>query len=217
MFIWPAIVVEGTEFALNGRNVSYRFHVDASTGDLRSDHFGASVTGPIPIDPTPIIDGWTGMPDRVRREFPDQGRGDFRVPAFRVRQAEGHTVTALRYQSHDILPGKPSLEGLPATFGSDKDVSTLVVHLYDEYSAVGVDLHYSIFPEHDAIVRRVQVNNQGSGSISIEALSSMSVDLPCEELDMISLRGDWARETHPVRRKIDYGVQGFVTRLKLLW
>lgn len=204
-----AIVVEGKTFALNGYNVSYRFHVDESTGDLRSDHFGGSVSGPIPDDSAPIMNGWTGMPDRVRREFPDQGRGDFRIPAIRIRQSQGHTVSAFRYDSHTVLKGKPALAGLPATFGTEEDVSTLVVHLYDQHSEVAADLMYSIFPKHDAIVRSVRITNKGEGTISIEALSSMSVDLPCEDFDMIGLRGDWAREAHRQRRKVDYGIQGF--------
>ncbi|GFF37947.1 probable alpha-galactosidase G [Aspergillus udagawae] len=204
-----SIVVNGKTFTLNGCKVSYRFHVDESTGDLHSDHFGGSVSGPIPDDPAPIINGWTGMPDRVRREFPDQGRGDFRVPAIRIRQSQGHTVSAFRYESHTVVKGKPAQPGLPATFGTEEDVTTLVVHLYDQYSEVAADLMYSIFPKYDAIVRSVSVTNKGKGTITIEALSGMSVDLPCEDFDMISLRGDWAREAHRQRRKVDYGIQGF--------
>jgi alpha-galactosidase len=207
-FSVTAIVVNGKTFTLNGCKVSYRFHVDESTGDLRSDHFGGSVNGPIPDDPAPIINGWTGMPDRVRREFPDQGRGDFRVPAIRIRQSQGHTVSAFRYESHTVVKGKPALPGLPATFGTEEDVTTLVVHLYDQYSEVAADLMYSIFPKYDAIVRSVSITNKGKGTITIEALSGMSVDLPCEDFDMISLRGDWAREAHRQRRKVDYGIQG---------
>ncbi|RLL98923.1 hypothetical protein CFD26_106796 [Aspergillus turcosus] len=148
-----AIVVEGKSFALNRYNVSYRFHIDESTGDLRSDHFRGRVSGPIPNDPAPIINGWTGMPDRVRREFPDQGRGDFRVPAIRIRQSQGHTVSAFRYDSHAVVAGKPALPGLPATFGTEEVVTTLVVHLYDQYNEVAADLMYSVFEKYDAIVR----------------------------------------------------------------
>ncbi|CEJ57078.1 Putative Alpha-galactosidase C [Penicillium brasilianum] len=204
-----AVVVDGTTFALNGDNFSYRFHVDNETGDLWSDHFGASVTGAIPYENVPAVNGWVGMPGRVRREFPDQGRGDFRIPAIRIRQSEGYTVSDLQYQSYDVIQGKPELPGLPATFGTDKDVTTLVVHLYDHYSAVAADLSYSVFPKYDAIVRSVKVTNKGKDNITIEALASLSVDFPYQDLDMISLRGDWAREAHRERRKVEYGIQGF--------
>ncbi|KAL5342685.1 Melibiase-domain-containing protein [Aspergillus crustosus] len=204
-----SVTVNGTSFALNGRNVSYLFHVDESTGELRSEHFGGLVTGQIPNDPAPIVDGWTGMPDRVRCEFPDQGRGDFRIPAVRITQAEGHTVSAFKYQSHEVLEGKPALPGLPATFGDAGHATTLVVHLYDKYSNVAADLTYTVFPEFDAIVRSASVSNKGKESITVESLASVSVDFPSEEFETISLHGDWVRETHRQRQKLGYGVQSF--------
>lgn len=153
------------------------------------------------------------MQSRIRREFPDQGRGDFRVPAIRIRESAGYTVSDLQYQSHTIVPGKPSLDGLPATFGNEDDVTTLVVHLYDNYSSIAADLMYSVFPKSDAIVRSVNVTNKGHGEITIESLASMSVDMPMEEWDMIGLRGDWAREAHRERRRVEYGLQGYVVPL----
>lgn len=200
--------MDGTSVALHGNNVSYLFHADDSTGDLLSDHFGGSVTGQMPTDPTPIVNGWTGMSGRVRREFPDQGRGDFRSPAIRIRQSGAHTISALQYQSHTVVKGKPALPGLPATFGDENDVTTIIIHLYDKYSLIAADLMYSVFPRYDAIVRSVTVTNKGKGAIVLEDLASLSVDLPFGDLDMIYLRGEWARETHRQRRRIDYGLQG---------
>jgi alpha-galactosidase len=207
--------VDGTTFALNGDNVSYRFHVDNTTGDLLSDHFGGTVTGDIPTEIVSEVNGWVGEPGRVRREFPDQGRGDFRTPAIRIRQTEGYAVSDLQYQSHTVTAGKPGLPGLPATFGTADDVTTLVVHLYDNYSSVAADLSYSIFPKYDAIVRSVNVTNMGKGNITVEALASMSVDFPYEDLDMITLSGDWAREAHRQRRKVERGTQGYVEYFKV--
>lgn len=201
------ISVEGTSFSLNGNRTSYRFHVDNSTGDLIGDHFGASAYETVSI-PEPVVNGWVGLPGRVRREFPDLGRGDFRSPAVRIRQTAGYTVSELQYQSHEVVAGKPSLPGLPAFFGSDQDVSTLVVRMYDNYSAIEVDLSYSVFPAYDAIVRSVNITNMGEGNITVEKLASFSVDLPYTELDMIELRGDWARENMRTRRKVEYGTQG---------
>ncbi|KAL4804942.1 Melibiase-domain-containing protein [Aspergillus unguis] len=205
------ITANGTSFSLAGKTLSYRFHANSTTGDLITDHFGGSVSGAVPTPKEPAVNGWVGMPGRVRREFPDQGRGDFRVPAVRVRQTEGYTVSDFQYQSHEIVAGKTvdKLGGLPALFGDEGEVSTLVVHLYDNYSSVAADLSYSVFPEFDAVVRSVNVTNKGKGNITVEGLASFSVDFPLEELEMISLRGDWAREAHRQRRVVDYGVQGF--------
>lgn len=129
----------------------------------------------------PSVSGWVGLSGRVKREFPDLGRGDFRVPAVRIRQSEGYTVTDSRYQSHDVVQGKPALPGLPSTFGNNDEVTTLVVHMYDNYSAIAADLTYSVFPRLDAIVRSVNITNQGENNITVEKLASFSVDLPYDD------------------------------------
>lgn len=142
------------------------------------------------------------------REFPDLGRGDFRSPAVVIKHEEGFTVSAFKYQSHTVLDGKPSLEGLPATFGTEEEVKTLVVHMLDEVSSIAADLSYSVFPEHDAIVRSVKIINKSQKNVSVEKLASFSVDFPTGEYDMIGLRGDWSRERNQFRRRVDYGTQG---------
>ncbi|KAM0479585.1 hypothetical protein ACHAPX_004802 [Trichoderma viride] len=204
------ISVSGKSFALNGDNVSYRFHVDDDSNDLIGDHYGGPATedGVFPPIIGPI-QGWVDLIGRQRREFPDLGRGDFRTPAVHIKQSAGYTVSEFQYKSHSIVKGKPALQGLPSTFGDAGDVSTLVVHMYDNYSSVAADLTYSIFPKYDAIVRSVNITNNGKGNITIEKLASLSVDLPYEEFDMLELKGDWAREGMRVRRKVDYGSQGF--------
>lgn len=199
--------MDGTSFALNGDHSSYRFHVDELTGDLLSDHFGGSATESMAILP-PAVNGWVDMIGRVKREYPDLGRGDFRIPALQIRQSEGYTVSDLQYRSHRVARGKPGLPGLPSTFGTEDDVSTLVVSLFDNYSSIAVDLSYSIFPKYDAVVRSVNITNEGQGNITIEKAASLSVDLPFEDLELIELRGDWAREAMRTRRKVDYGTQG---------
>ncbi|RDW64541.1 alpha-galactosidase [Aspergillus mulundensis] len=203
------VVVTDSSFALNGRTCSYTFHVDVPTGDLRSDHFGARIRGPIPVDPEPIVDGWTGMPDRVRREFPDQGRGDFRVPACRITQGAGHTVSAFKFRGCEVVRGKPEGDGLPGTFGTADDATTLIVRLDDEVSCLEAELRYTVFPAYDAIVRSARIVNKSAGHVAVEQLASLCVDFPYEHggLEMVSLRGDWAREAHRLRRRVEYGVQ----------
>ncbi|KAF5229939.1 hypothetical protein FAUST_10103 [Fusarium austroamericanum] len=202
------IVVDGTSFALNGKNVSYRFHVDSATGDLLLDHFGSRVTEN-PIAQIQSNGGGWSTQAHLRREFPDLGRGDFRTPAVHIKHAKGFTVCDFKYKSYTITKGKPALEKLPCTFGSDDDVSTLVIHLCDEQSSVGADLSYSIFPNSDAIVKNVRVINNSDDVIVVEKLASFSVDFPHDEYDMLHLRGEWTRECSRTRRKVEYGTQGF--------
>ena len=182
--------------------------MENGTGDLLTDHFGGSVDEDgISVEPGPI-QGWVTLIGRVRREFPDSGRGDFRTPAVRIKQTAGHEVSYFQYQNHTVTSGKPTLPGLPHTFGEDDEVSTLVVNMYDNYSHVAAELSYSVFPKHDAIARSVKITNRGNGTIEIGKLASFSIDLPYLDLDMLELRGDWAREGMRLRRKVDYGSQG---------
>lgn len=184
--------------------MSYLFHVDHTTGDLTSDHFGGPVTDFTP--PAYVsASGWADGFNLVRREFPDIGRSDFRLPAIHIRHADGNTVSAFYYQSHEIVAGKPALPGLPATWGGDGDVTTLQVEMYDNYSDVSAMLSYSVFPKYNAIARSFRITNEGGSVIEIERAASFSIDLPNLDLNMIDLQGDWARERHRDVRPIRYG------------
>ena len=151
--------------------------------------------------------GWASSQGHLRREFPEAGRSDFRIPAVQIKQAGGYVISDFRYQSCTILDGKPELEGLPSTFGSDEDVKTLVIRMYDSVSEVAADLSYSIFPKHDAIVRSAKITNEGSADVVIERLST-SFDLPYDKYEFLAQHGDWGRERTRLRRRVDPGVQG---------
>ncbi|KAF4980008.1 hypothetical protein FZEAL_3870 [Fusarium zealandicum] len=202
------IVVDGTSFALNGKNVSYRLHVDTETGDLILDHFGGRVTEDPLTHGFSEGGGWTTQA-HLRREFPDLGRGDFRSPAVSIKHEQGSVISDFRYKSHSVIDGKPALSGLPSTFGQDDEVATLVIHLWDSYSSVAADLSYSIFPNYDAIVRAVKITNEGNKTISVEKLASLSVDLPHGDYEMLQLQGEWSRECNRIRRRLEQGSQSF--------
>jgi alpha-galactosidase len=187
------------------------FHVDPTTGDLVSDHFGGPVddfTLPASVDER----GWHDNLAVQRREFPDIGRSDFRLPAIHIQHADGNTVSEFLYQSHEIQPGKPALPGLPSTYGNEEEVTTLVVTLYDNYSDVSAALSYSIFPKYNAIARSFQITNNGSQDIIIERAASFSVDFPNLELDMVELHGDWSHEFNKQRRTVKFGETRYILK-----
>ncbi|KAF2703246.1 glycoside hydrolase family 36 protein [Pleomassaria siparia CBS 279.74] len=202
------ITATGTNFTLTGDGVSYLFHVDRFSGDLVSDHFGGRATDFTP--PAAIYQGgWSDGLTNTRREFPDVGRSDFRLPAIHIQHESGSTVSEFLYQTHKVVEGKPPLPGLPSTYGNESDVSTLIVNLYDNYSDISAVLSYSIFPRENAIARSFQIINNGTSQITIERAASFSADLPNLDLDMIEIHGDWAHEFNRVNRKIDYGETTF--------
>jgi alpha-galactosidase len=77
------------------------FHVDHNSGDLVADHFGGAISDFTP-PAVPWDAGWNAEMANDRREFPDFGRSDPRLPAIHIEHADGDTVSAFRYQSHNI-------------------------------------------------------------------------------------------------------------------
>lgn len=95
-------------------------------------------------------------------EYPSNGLGDFREGCISVRTADGHVGSVLSYVSHEIVQGKPALEGLPATFGTDEECETLRLVCEDKYINMQVELLYTVFQDTDVITRSVRVTNTGS-------------------------------------------------------
>lgn len=143
----------------------------------------------------------------VRREYPDYGRGDFRTPAYVIRQENGSRVTAFSYESHEIYRGKKPLEGLPATYTrNEEDADTLEICLRDPVTEAVILLSYTVFCSLPVITRHVQIMNQGTQKLVLERALSASIDLPDSEYEMVYLTGAWARERHIRVRKPDHGI-----------
>lgn len=87
-------------------------------------------------------------------EYPTGGVGDYRESCLGIRTAGGHVGSMLSYVSHEIFAGKPALEGLPATFGTEEECTTLKIVCCDSYVGMQVELLYTVFHDNDAITRR---------------------------------------------------------------
>ena len=85
-------------------------------------------------------------------EYSTWGGGNFREPCLRVQTAQGSGNCELFFDSYRIVPGKPSLEGLPACFGENS--STLEITLKDPVLELRVHLLYSVFEDSDVICAR---------------------------------------------------------------
>lgn len=197
-------VVPGPQpvFILRTPSFSYILRVDAN-GDLVHAHFGApSSTAPAEAHD---LGGW--VREQCRREFPDVGRGDMRLPAVHIQHASGHTVSHFSYAGYKVLEGKPALVGQPHTHGGEDAVSTLQVQMKDSKSDVTATLSYSVFAR-GAIARSVAIRNDSKKEIRIERLASLSLDMPSGPLEMVHHYGNWGREFAHVRRKVEHGNQG---------
>ena len=143
--------------------------------------------------------------DTAPMEYSGFGTGDFRRTAIRIRSHEGNTATDPRYVSHKIYNGKPSLDGLPATWVSDdRQAQTLEILTRDAVTGAEVTLLYTVFAEHPVITKSVRVKNSGSHPFVIEDLMSCVVNLPSMDYSAVSLYGkhlaERAAQAHPLTR-----------------
>lgn len=145
--------------------------------------------------------------DITPMELPTNGAGDFRISALSVKNADGNTVTDVRYHGHKITKGKPALCGLPATFATDGEAETLEIELRDPVTGVKVFLLYTVFEQYGAMTRSMRVENAGTAAVELQRAYSACLDLPSMDYDMVHLYGKWAKENTTVRHPLQHGIQ----------
>ena len=159
--------------------------------------------------------------DSFPMEYPAGGIGDYRESALEVRNAQGFTCCELLFDSYTVMEGKPSLPGLPASFGTSEEVTTLQILCRDPYLPLSVTLSYSVFPQEDMITRSVKVTYEalseegkhGTGALPednplyLEKVFSASMDMDQRDFEVLTLTGSWAKERHIQRLPLGYGRQ----------
>ena len=146
--------------------------------------------------------------EHIRQEYAVCGAGDTRLPALDARMADGSRLLDLQYQSHAVTPGKPPIEGLPATYTEqDGEADTLTVTLADPLAGVTVTLFYTVFAQLPAIARHAEITCTGENPVSLDRAMSLCLDLPDSDYEMVELTGAWARERHVATRPLAEGVQ----------
>ena len=146
--------------------------------------------------------------EHIRQEYAVCGAGDTRLPALDARMADGSRLLDLQYQSHAVTPGKPPIEGLPATYTEQNDeADTLTVTLADPLAGVTVTLFYTVFAQLPAIARHAEIACTGENPVSLDRAMSLCLDLPDSDYEMVELTGAWARERHVATRPLAEGVQ----------
>ncbi|NJJ40028.1 alpha-galactosidase [Paenibacillus apii] len=163
---------------------------------------------PLSANPYPHGKGSGFSLDTQPREYPGYGTSDFREPAFQFECEDGSTVVDLRYSGHRIFPGKPALEGLPATYAeSDDEAETLELELRDNVTGLRALLRYTVFARHDAIARSVRFINDGRGRLKLLRAISASVDFGDADFRMLQLSGGWSNERNALVRPLCKGLQ----------
>lgn len=144
----------------------------------------------------------------TKQEYPSYGTGDFRYPAFEIRQQNGSRINNFEYVCHSIYQGKKKIEPLPATYvEEDTEAVSLEIELYDSLINTKLILTYTIYEKEPIITRNVKFINEGNAEIYLTNAMSASIDLPDMDFEMIQLSGAWARERYVKNRKLEHGIQ----------
>ncbi|MBP5282963.1 MAG: alpha-galactosidase, partial [Lachnospiraceae bacterium] len=203
-------------FLLETKDTTYLMAIMGEEGFLGHLYYGKkleNVTGVLALARTEEPPFLPEKNDRDRSSFFDalpfeyssNGVGDFRESSLKIRTQEGHDGESLTYVKQEIFQGKRKLEGLPATFGTEQEVTTLVITREDPVIGAVVELSYSVFEKENVIARSVKVTNGSDVPFMIEKVMSMCLDMEAKDMDVLTLHGSWARERHMERKPLGHG------------
>jgi alpha-galactosidase len=168
------------------------------------------------FSPNPADSGREISLDTIPLEYPVYGNSDFRSPALEVFQPEdGSRIVDLRFKDHEIVAGKRSLTGLPATWVErEAEAATLVVGLEDSKLGLRVELSYTVFANNPAIARSARILNRGQFPIILQRALSCSVDFPSShtQADFLHLFGAHLREREIRCTRLRPGAQSIESR-----
>ena len=144
--------------------------------------------------------------DTLPQEYPANGNGDFRSPAYQMQFNNGTTVTDFKYKKFHIYKGKRKLEGLPSTYvEKEAEATSIDITLEDEQTGLVAILTYSTYEQHNAIIRSVKFINPGEVPVKILKAMSASVDFRDSEFDLMNLYGAHANECNISRKGLSPG------------
>ncbi len=143
--------------------------------------------------------------DVLPMEYPGYGNGDYRSPAFSMRDSSGVQGADLRYRSHRFLPGKYGIDGMPAVYAAEDEARTLEIVLADETAGVQVTLKYGIIPSRDAVTRAAVIENISDSTITVDKALSASLDSLSGNWDIIHFDGRHGMERLPQRDAVRRG------------
>ena len=146
-------------------------------------------------------------PEVYGQEFPVENGGDFRACMLSVVGANGYYGARMRYAGHELRQGRLPLPQLPHSRGAGAE--SLSVRLQNADKKIAVILHYVTYPDCDAVVRYVQIVNEGEREIRLRKASSVCLDLEGHAFELAELCGTYQYERGAVSRTpLKYGRMG---------
>ncbi len=212
---------ERNTFKLDTNTTSYVIRVN-KYGYLMHDYYGAVITDDA-LDYLNYADSHSSHFPRVemesktvpffsksvhRMEYSCNGCGDFRGSALSILRHTGTADTDIKYVSHKIYAGKPTIEGQPATYANENEATTLEILCMDSASGAEVTLFYTVFEGLAAMTRHVTVRNTSDKTMNIKCVLSACLDFhDARDMDFIHLYGSWGKERRFERVRLIHGTQ----------
>lgn len=170
---------------------------EEGTEELLMAYLGAPLTDPASsLYMTDLKDGasFDSLRQVLPYACPTDARGDYRPALVCARDPQGQRCTELFYASHRIEAGKPTLEGLPASYVENaSEAETLFITLRDALTGLAAELRYTLFAARPVIAASILYQNEGKNPLILENAGSACVTLP-GRYDFIHLHGGWAKE-----------------------
>jgi alpha-galactosidase len=206
-------------FTLSTKRTSYLFAI-TETGHLEHLYYGRRLNNPyvsldafaekrsLPVGGAVAYDSDhpTLFLTNLATEYSTTGKGEYREAMVEVEYGRGMKTLDFIYQSARILSGKPRMfGGLPQSYGTKEQCSTLEIMLKDRVLPIRLALTYTVFTESDVITRRATLYNDSSQTIRINNIASLQLDLN-GEWDLTTFDGSWARERYMHTRPLRPGI-----------
>ncbi len=146
-------------------------------------------------------------PDVLPQEYTGCNVGDFRLSCLVVRDGmTGAAGADFLYDSHEITPGKYTLEGLPCAHDEDSEAETLYIRMKDPLTGLVLVLLYGVFAHQDVITRAVRLENAGTAPLRLEKAASACLDLPFGDWDLVHFHGRHAMERKMERTPLPHAI-----------
>ena len=215
-----AIIIDNDRrlFTLHTRSATYQMKAD-QRGTLLHLYYGARTDDSDKSYFCQFSDvGFSGNPyetgltdrgyslDTLPQEYSCFGTGDYRITALKVKNPNGSLAAGLRYRSHQLLPGKYAIPGLPALYAQE-GAETLVIYLQDPYTGLEAALYYGVMEALDVITRAVCLTNRGNDAVELLKAASLNLDWQWGDFDCVSFHGRHNMEQNIQRRDVAHGIQ----------
>ena len=136
-------------------------------------------------------------------EFSLPYQGDYMEPSLEVTLDNLSQIVKFHFQSYEILDGSPMLDELPHARNNEASpAKTLILTFTDELSQLTLTHYYTIFQNHDIILRSYQLSNHSQNTVTIDKLMSASFDIPYDHQVLTTFNGSHQAEFQLQTREI---------------